>query len=150
MRNQVVPKLLAAGVPVVLGSDYSPSMIPTPFDLIHAALAANCEAGSTDHALVPEDAVAMATNAGTVMGQPGQLGEVKVGQLADLVVLDTCSPHHFGSRHPVPSIALRGRSSDIRTVIVDGQVVVDQGSVTTVDVEQVQAAAEAMLRSFSE
>ena len=146
MHRRAIPRLLAAGVPIVLGSDYSPSMIPTPFDLMHAALMAHREAGGTDDAIVLEDVVGMATNSGAVMGRPGELGTIRAGQLADLVVLDTSAPHHLGSRHPVPSLALRGRTSDIRTVIVNGAVVVDDGQVTTVDVDQARDHALTTLR----
>ena len=82
MYRRAVPRSLAAGVPVVLGSDYSPSMIPTPFDLMHAALMAHREAGGTEDAIVLEDVVAMATNSGAVMGRPGELGTIRAGQLA--------------------------------------------------------------------
>lgn len=145
LHRHAVPKFLDAGVPIVLGSDYSPSMIATPFDLIHAVLMANREVGGRDDALVLEDAIRMATNSGTVMGRPGELGQIRAGQLADLVVLDSSGPHHLGSRHPVPSIAMRGRAADVRTVVVNGTVVVDDHTVTTIDVAQATAGALACL-----
>lgn len=150
MRHRALPKLLTAGVPLVLGSDYSPSMIASPFDLMHAALMAHREVAARDDALLLEDAVAMATNSGVAMGRPGQLGAIRTGQLADLVVLDTSGPHHLGSRHPIPSVALRGRPGDVRTVIVDGTVVVDERAVTTVDVERATREALEVLRSMQE
>jgi pimeloyl-ACP methyl ester carboxylesterase len=51
-----------------------------------------------------------------------ELGALVEGQIADLVVLDTSGPHHLGSRHPIPAVALRGRPSDVRTVVVNGAV----------------------------
>lgn len=149
MRRRAVPELLAAGVPLVLGSDYSPSMIASPFDLMHAALMAHREAGGRDDALLLEDAVAMATNAGVAMGRPGELGQLRTGKLADLVVLDTSGPHHLGSRHPVPAVALRGRPSDVRAVVVNGDVVVEAGSITTIDPSAALEEATATLSSMA-
>lgn len=150
MRHRAVPKLLAAGVPIVLGSDYSPSMVASPFDLMHAVLVAHREVGARDDAILLEDAVAMATNSGVIMGREGELGAVRAGQLADLVVIDTSGPHHLGSRHPIPSVALRSRPGDVRTVIVNGDVVVDDGSVLTLDVEEATQQALAVLRSMQQ
>lgn len=147
MHLRAAPKLLAAGVPLVLGSDYAPSMIPSPFDLMHAALLAHREAGGSDDALLLEDAVRMAVNSGPVMGRPSELGRLAKGHLADLVVVDTTGPHHLGSRHPVPSIALRGRTNDVRTVIVNGKIVVDDHEVTTLDVSEAHHRAVAILTS---
>ena len=124
-------------------------MVPTPFDLVHAALMAQREAGGGDDALVAEDALAMATNAGVVMGRPGGLGSVRSGQRADLVVVDTSGPHHLGSRHPVPALALRARAGDVRTVVVDGAVVVDEGTVCTVDLAAATAEAIEVLQAVS-
>lgn len=149
MRHWAVPRLLSAGVPVVLGSDYSPSMIASPFESMHAALMANREAGGRDDVLRIEDVVAMATNSGAPMGRPGQLGQLRAGQLADLVVCDTSGPHHLGSRHPIPAIGLRGRTSDLRVVIVNGNVVVDAGVVTTIDIQAAVREATAVLQTMA-
>ncbi len=149
MHRLSVPRLVAAGVPIVLGSDHSPSMVPTPFDLVHAALMAQREAGGADDALLAEEALAMATDAGVAMGRPGALGSLRAGMRADLVVVDTSGPHHLGSRHPVPSLALRARPGDVRTVVVDGAVVVDDGAVQTLDLAAATAEATAALRAVA-
>lgn len=149
MRYRAVPKLLSAGVPVVLGSDYSPSMIVSAFDSMHAALMGHREAGGRDDALSVEAVVGMATNSGTAMGRSGQLGLLRRGQLADIMVCDTSGPHHLGSHHPVTAIGLRGRTSDVRVVIVNGNVVVDDGVVTTIDTEAAVAEATAVLQAMS-
>jgi 5-methylthioadenosine/S-adenosylhomocysteine deaminase len=69
----------------------------------------------------------MATNGGASLGRPGQLGRVAVGQLADLVLVDTTGLHHPGTDHPVPALALYGRAADVTTVIVDGRIIIEHG-----------------------
>lgn len=138
-----VPRLLEAGVPIVLGSDTAPSFaVSTPFDMIHAALMTHREIAGRDDALTLEQALAMAiTHSGPSLGRPGQLGRIAEGQLADLVLVDTSGPHHLGTDHPVPALALHARPDDVTTVIVDGHVVVEHGELTEADEAELVAAA---------
>lgn len=122
-RHQVLRRLLDAPIPVVMGSDYTPSMCATPFDMIRATLAVHREVAAADNAITLEEALRMATNTAHLIPR-GDCGRVKVGHLADLVLIDITGAHHTGVRHPVPNIALRARSSDIATVIINGTVVV--------------------------
>lgn len=129
-----VPRLLDAGVPVVLGSDTAPSFaVSTPFDMIRAALMLQRDLASRDDVLRLEQALTMATHSGASLGRPGQLGRVAEGQLADLVLLDTTGPHHLGTDHPVPALALHARTADVAMVIIDGRVVVEHDDLVGVD-----------------
>ena len=128
-----VPRLLAAGVPIVLGSDYAPEAVSAPFHTLRAALMLQRDLAAHDDALTLEQALRMVTQAGPSLGRPGQLGQVAVGQLADLVLVDTTGLHHLGSDHPVPALALRARADDVSTVIVDGRVVVEHGQLIDID-----------------
>lgn len=104
-------------------------MIATGFDLVRAALMLTREAGGADDALTLEQALRMAAS-----------GAVTVGTAADLIVVDRTGPHHVGVDHPVPGLALRARP-----VIVGGRVVVDAGTLVTVDPGELCSAAEAVL-----
>jgi len=75
------------------------------------------------------------------LGRPNELGRLAVGQLADLVLVDTSGSHHLGTDHPVPALALRARASDVTTVIVDGRVVVERGALVNIDEPELIAAA---------
>jgi 5-methylthioadenosine/S-adenosylhomocysteine deaminase len=140
-RLNGLARLRDAGVPIVMGSDYAPSMIASPFEMIRVALALQRELGADDTALTLEQVLPMSWNGAVSLGQPGRLGRVAAGQLADLVLIDTSGPHHLGDPDPAPAIALRARSSDVRTVIVDGRVVVDEGALVTIDEQQALANA---------
>ena len=48
--GNALARLQAAGVPIVLGSDYAPSMIATPFDMLRAALVVQRELAANDAA----------------------------------------------------------------------------------------------------
>jgi 5-methylthioadenosine/S-adenosylhomocysteine deaminase len=138
-------RLLAAQVPVVLGSDYAPATVTSPFDLMRAALMLQRDAAARDDGLTLEQALRMASDGGAALGRPGKLGRVDVGQLADLVLIRVSGLHHLGVDHPVPALALHARADDVATVIVDGRVVVDGGQLVTCDEEALIADARSAL-----
>ena len=139
-----VPRLLAAGVPVVLGSDYAPS-VTSPFEQVRAALAIQREVAASDYGLTLEAALAMGFAGAVPLGRPGELGRVAPGQLADLVLVDTTGAHHLASTHPVPAVGLHARAGDVTTVVVGGDVVVEDGRLTHLDEAEVLAEARATL-----
>ena len=139
--ERALPRLLAAGVPVVLGSDTAPSAVQTPFELIRAALMLHREVARDEAALTLEQSLAMSADGGASLGVPRRLGRIAVGQLADLVLVDTTGTHHLANDHPVPALALRARPGDVRTVIVAGRTVVEDGQLVGVDERDLQAAA---------
>lgn len=132
--ERALARYLDAGVRLVLGSDQTPAMVATGFDLVRAALMAAREAGGADDALTLEQALGAAAT-----------GTVAEGQPADLVVVDHRGPHHLGVDHPVPGLALRARPDDVRTVVIDGRVVVDDHALATADPTELRATAEAAL-----
>lgn len=144
-RGRSVPRLLDAGVPVVLGSDYAPS-VTNPFELIRAALMLHREVAARDDALTLEQALTMATTGATSLGRPRQLGRIAVGQIADLVIVDTSGPHHLASNHPVPALTLHARADDVTTVIVAGRVLVERRQLVDTDETALVDEAHAALR----
>lgn len=74
-----------------------------------------------------------------VLGKPA--GVVSEGALADLVVIDLQSPRFQPAHRPVAMLALVGHGSDVRDVVVDGDVVVRRGRPTLVDQDEVMAKA---------
>lgn len=139
-----VPRLMAAGVPIVLGSDFSPSTVSTPFDMIRATLLLHRDLLAADNAITLEQALAMATNGATPLGRPGMVGRIAIGQVADVVLLDTAGLHHMGVDHPVPALALHGRAADVTTVIVAGRPIIEDKAFLRLDEHAMtQAAREA-------
>ena len=145
VRAGSVLRLLAAGVPVVLGSDYAPFAISTPFEMMRAALLLHRDLLAADNALTLEQALTMATNGGASLGRVGELGAIAVGRRADLILVDATGPHHLGVDHPVPALALHGRAADVTTVIVAGRVVIDRKQLVGIDEHEMAEAARRAL-----
>jgi len=76
----------------------------------------------------------MATvEAAKVMRLQGELGSIHPGALADLVLLDIHTPAFTPLNDPYQQLVFSETGSSVRTVIVNGRVVLDDGRLLTVD-----------------
>ena len=79
-----------------------------------------------------------------LMGKEGEIGRLRPGYRADLMVIDLerlLWPWIAPEVDPLELIVLRARKNDVRCVLVDGEVVLRDGSVTLFDE---RAAADAL------
>jgi 5-methylthioadenosine/S-adenosylhomocysteine deaminase len=78
----------------------------------------------------------MATiSAARLLGLGEQVGSLEPGKVADLIVLDGSGPHLRPVQDLVPELVRYGCRGDVRHVIVDGRVVVDDGNLVTIDLD---------------
>lgn len=133
--------LFAAKVNIGLGCDNcSCSDAQTMFQAMKMVC---CLAGVPDPAATPPTA-AQALRAATVggavpAGLGADVGALRPGMLADLVLLDLTDPAFVPFNSAARQVVFTEAGRAVRTVLVDGRVVCDGGRVTTVD--------EAALRS---
>ena len=142
-----IPALLAAGVPCALGTDGA----STNDNLIlHEAMqlaAILHRPGEHDRRrwVRCEDALAMATTGGAKAMLEPNLGLLAPGQKADLVLHDLSAGWWTPLNDPVQQFVFGERGGSVRTVIVDGRILLDEGRVTMVDEAAVVAEARAVL-----
>ncbi len=138
-----VPALLAAGVPVGLGTDGAASN--NNLDMLEEMrLAAflNKVAGFDPLAVPAAKAVAMATAEGAaVLGMGGVTGEVAPGRKADIAIFDMTAPHWYPRHDRLSLLTYAAAAADVHTVIVDGRVLLDGRRLLTIDEEQVKYEA---------
>jgi len=134
-----IPALRQAGVAVGLASDGAVSN--NTLDLWEALRL--CAMLQKDRARNPEvlpiaEALLIATrDSARVIGMAGQLGDVKPGYLADLIVVDLSGLHHQ-PLHSIPaSLVYNTMASDVQTVIINGEIVMRDRQLRHIDAAQI-------------
>lgn len=108
-----------------------------------AIAVARMQTGKVSDDWQPEDVFAMATSAGAkVLGKDGQLGCLKQGALADLVVFDARRPHFTPLLDPLGTLVHDGCGRDVEHVFVDGRQVIRAGEPALVDGNRIRAEAQ--------
>ena len=106
-------RLVAAGVPVAVATDFNPGSCPTE------SMGAVLEHACLSLRLSIDEAITAATlNAAHALGRAGETGSIEVGKRADFVVHAVPNRYHLVYRLGVRRV---------RTVIAGGRLVVDEG-----------------------
>ncbi len=139
-------ELYRAGVSVGLGSD-APNWAG-PLDVGeqgYIALLTSCEkTGGGGAGLEAEDVLAMATTGGArALGLQDMIGTLEAGKRADIVIRRSDLAEAQPTVDPVRALVTSSRAKSVRTVLVDGEVVVEDGRCVRVDEEQVFEEARA-------
>ena len=74
-------------------------------------------------------------------------GTLTPGEPADLIVVDTSSLHHEPVNDPLASVGWFATGGDVSSVVVRGALVLDEGSITTVDEAEVRSKGQAAARA---
>ena len=138
------PKFLKAGIPVGLGTDGCASN--NNLDLFHEMdMVAKLHKVETfdPTAMDARTVVEMATIEGAkAIGLDKHTGSLEVGKQADLIIIDTQTPHLMPIYHPESHIVYTAKSSDVRDVVVDGCILVKDRKVLSLDVEEIMAQVQ--------
>jgi cytosine/adenosine deaminase-related metal-dependent hydrolase len=85
----------------------------------------------------------MATiNGARALGLEQEIGSLEVGKKADLVVIDFNRLHTTPSPNPISTLVYAATGGEVDTVVVDGQIVVEQGQLLTMDEDEVMEQAQ--------
>lgn len=136
-------KYLKAGIDMGIGTDTFPKDILS--DMRYASLASRV-AEKSFAAGHPRDVFNAATLGGAKLVGRDDIGRLKKGAKADIAIIDLKNLAFGAVRDPVKALVETAVSRDVRTVIVDGEVLVDGGKYLRLDenelIEKVQAKGE--------
>jgi len=144
-----VPELRDAGVDVGLGIDdhYWHDSYSMFGEARQARLSANLKRSTGQFSSM--ELVRMLTIEGArALGVGAEIGSIEPGKRADLILLDVDKPK-FAPLTNVPAhVANNAAPADVETVIVDGNVLMRDGTVVTMDSDDVCARAESAVDRF--
>ena len=147
----MLPELLDKGVCVGIGTDSgNNSNLVEAMRSMYLVATLYKDARETTDIVPAEKALEMATIDGArALGQDAQIGSIEEGKKADLVLFDTRRPEWRTLFNPVNTLVYNADGRSAHTVIVDGNVVIEDHKPTYVDewelIQKVQAIGEDML-----
>jgi cytosine/adenosine deaminase-related metal-dependent hydrolase len=140
--NPPIPALRAAGCPIANGTDNNTNDM---FEVMRVAMLMERVRRDDPFPGVrpqPEDMLEDATLGGARAVRQTQVGALEVGKKADLLVLDTQRIHLVPAVRIVSAWIHNGQPSDIESVMVDGQFVMRDRKILTVDEGAIIAEAD--------
>jgi cytosine/adenosine deaminase-related metal-dependent hydrolase len=139
-----VTEMRARGITVSLGADGA--ACNNRLDMFEEMrLAAVLQAMRKEPGVLPaRDVLWMATRAGArTLGLEDEIGSLEPGKRADVIVVDRDRPHLAPGPDPYSTLVYAVRGSDVRTTIVDGELLVDEFAPVRVDRREIAMEARA-------
>lgn len=140
-----VPKMIEMGINVCLGTDGAASNNNlNMFEemnlsaLIHKGVAMNPQL------MKAETVLEMGTCNGARALGFGDSGIIKDGMKADIILIDTDKPHFYPKNNLVSAIVYSAQASDVDTVIVDGEVIMENRTFRNIDEERIKYEVDSL------
>lgn len=136
--------LLNKGINVSLGTDGSASNNNlNMFEEMTIASLINKGLDKNPEAVPAYKALEMATiNGAKAINKESEIGSIELGKKADIIMIDLNKPHFYPRYNPVASLVYSAQASDVDTVIVNGNILMKNGELLTIDIEDVMKNTE--------
>ena len=142
------PEMVEAGVCVSLGGDSANGS--NHFDMLRLMylVATVFKDARLDVGVLPAERVLeMATIKGAeALRLERQVGSIEPGKRADLVMFDADTPEWRPLLNPVNNLVYAASGASVRTVLIDGRVVLDEGRITVLDERALYERVERLSR----
>jgi cytosine/adenosine deaminase-related metal-dependent hydrolase len=140
-----IPALREAGCPIALGTDNNTNDV---FEVMRIALLTERVRRTDPFPGVrpqPEDILADATEGGSrAVNMQSSIGSLTVGKKADFFVLNTLKPYLVPHGRLVSAVIHGGHPSDIESVMIDGEFIMRDNKVLTLDEPALLRQADAV------
>ncbi|MGH9845234.1 MAG: 5'-deoxyadenosine deaminase [Blastocatellia bacterium] len=137
-----ISEMLGRGISVSLGADGAPcnNRLDMFTEMRTAALLQKALHGP--QALPALTALRMATiNGARAMGLGREIGSIEIGKRADLQLVNFDRLHTTPHPDPVSALVYAAEAGDVETVMIDGQIVMREGQLLTINEQEVIAQA---------
>jgi len=132
------------GINVALGTDGAASNNNlNMFEEMHIAALVHKGISGDATILNCSEVIRMATvNGAKALGLEGVTGMIKPGMKADIILLDMQQPHLQPINDLEANIVYSAQGSDVKTVIIDGEILLENGVLVAIDEEKVLEGAK--------
>ena len=141
-----VPQMLKAGVAVGLGTDGAASNNDLDmWEEMDTAAKLHKLSSNDPKVLSAEEALAMATVGGArALHMEGQIGSLEEGKRADIAVVDLDALHQTPRYNIYSHLVYATKAADVRTVVIEGRVVMRDRRLLTLDETLIKQKARAL------
>lgn len=145
-----VVEMLAAGEPIGLATDGAASNNNQDmFEEMDLAAKLQKISRGDPRALPAEQVVEMATIGGArALHLDKQIGSLEAGKKADLIVVDTSTPHATPMYNVYSQLVYALKASDVRTVVIGGKIIMEDRRMLTLDEPAILAKAREYKQSI--
>jgi len=145
-----VPIMLEKGINVGIGTDGASSNNNlNMFEEMH--LTALIHKGYNLNPLIlnAREVLEMATIGGArVLGLDHEIGSLEEGKKADIIIIDLEKPHFYPKADLISNMVYSAQGSDVKTVIIDGKIVMENYKLTTYDEKEILIKSEEMKKDL--
>jgi len=145
-----IPEFLQKGLAVGLGTDSSASNNNLDmFQEMDTAAKLHKVKRLDPTVLDARQVLTLATRTGAeAIGLGEQIGSLEKGKKADLIIIDTHKPHLTPLYDPVSHLVYAASGSDVRDVIIDGRLVVQERALLTLNLETIAKSVTDLARKI--
>jgi len=146
-----IPKMLELGIKPALGTDGAASNNTLDmFKEMHLASLIHKGYKLDSSAINAQQVLCMATSSGAKALGFDDCGIIKTGMKADITIVNTDSLNMTPFYDPVSALVYSARAADVDTVLVNGEILMKDKQLTTIDEEKVKFdAAKSAARLYS-
>ena len=144
-----IPEMLERGIHVSLGADGAPcnNNLDIFQEMRLAGLIQKPRLGVGS--LPAREIVKMATLGGaSALGLENEIGSITIGKKADLILIDLNRVHSFPPDDIFTTLVYSSRATDVQTVIINGQIVMQDRELLTLDHEAILAEGKEELQNL--
>jgi len=147
------PRILEAGLSVGIGNDGASSVALDMFEQLRAlknGVMAFWGVPVFDPVALPTAALLRMASIGgaQAIGKGDCLGEIAVGKLADLILIDLHQPHFFPSQNAANTLVACASGRDVTDVIIAGKPVMRNRTVLTLDEARILAESKVCMEEI--
>lgn len=145
-----IHKMMEMGINCTLGTDGTASNNNlNMFEEMHIASIIHNGYTNDPTIMKASDILKMATINGAKLQGRDDTGSLEVGKKADIIAIDVNKPHLYPNLDPLALLVYSAQGSDVVMTMVDGKILYDHGTYTTLDPKQIKKdVAESLDRLY--